>query len=325
MHTQKKTMKNIGLKKRIASTVLALTLVLGMIMSTVPVGLTDGTATIVEAASKKKDKKKPVIKMSGKSKMTVTKGVSVKIPKVTAKDNKDGNVTKKIKITVKKGKKSYSSIAKKIKNNKKVKFTATGKYTITYTVKDKVGNKATKKRYVTVKKKEKTTTENATTEDPKPEAQTYKTEKITIDDNTYNVSSDINFYNMASDAELKKSNDINIIVENDYSHLFFDLNSGLTQNFNYLKFLGSIKATDANGNDISDSLIIGINPNLAYKNDTQFRVYAYAKDKNGNVNTKVFYMHFLPEEAVEEYCEADGYVLVNEKPLVCGVLRNVIK
>ncbi len=140
-------MKEKEWKKRMIAVMLAFVLAISMVAVQ-----GENDFFVVEAATKK-DKKKPVIKMSGKSKMTVTKGTSVKIPKVTAKDNKDGNVTKKIKVTVKKGKKSYSSIAKKIKNNKKVKFTSTGKYTITYTVKDKAGNKATKKRYVTVKNK----------------------------------------------------------------------------------------------------------------------------------------------------------------------------
>ena len=115
-------------------------------------------------AKTKKDKKKPKIKFSGKSKMTVNKNKVIKIPKTTAKDNKDGNVTKKLKITVKKGKKSYKSIASKIKKNKKVKFSSTGKYVITYTVKDKAGNKATKKRYITVVNPKSKNTTKSTTE-----------------------------------------------------------------------------------------------------------------------------------------------------------------
>ncbi len=138
-------------------------------------------------AKTKKDKKKPTIKFSGKSKITVNKNKVIKVPKTTAKDNKDGNVTKKLKITVKKGKKSYKSIASKIKKNKKVKFSSTGKYVITYTVKDKAGNKATKKRYITVvdpksKNKNNTTknttektTQKITTETPKT------TEKLTTE------------------------------------------------------------------------------------------------------------------------------------------------
>ena len=133
----------------------------------------------VEAA-RKKDKKKPVIKLSGKSNIRVTQNESVKVPKATAKDNVDGNITKKIKVSVKSGKKSYASIAKKIRKNKAVKFTKTGKYTITYTVSDKAKNKATKKRTVTVvaKQEGKKTTENKATAEQTTESRT-TTEQVT--------------------------------------------------------------------------------------------------------------------------------------------------
>lgn len=63
---------------------------------------TDNIA-VVEAA--KKDTKKPKITMKGKTKVTVNQNKKVKLGKVTAKDNVDGNVTSKITVTVKKGKK----------------------------------------------------------------------------------------------------------------------------------------------------------------------------------------------------------------------------
>lgn len=106
--------------------------------------------TITAEAKAKKDTKKPTLKFKGKTTMTAEKGKNITIPKVTAKDNKDGNITKKIQVSVKKGTKNYASLAKKIKNGKNVKFSDIGKYVITYTVKDKAGNKATKKRYVNV-------------------------------------------------------------------------------------------------------------------------------------------------------------------------------
>lgn len=149
---------------------------------------------VVEAKTTKKDTKKPVIKLSGKNTMEVEINKTVKIPKATAKDNRDGNVTKKIKVTVKKGKKSYSKIAKAVKNNKKTKFTSTGTYKITYTVTDKAGNKASKTRKVKVisaKKKEPviTTTEITTTQNDITEVPTTKevttenltTEKVTTE------------------------------------------------------------------------------------------------------------------------------------------------
>ena len=159
---KEKKSKKYSLKKGalIGATALALA------TTNVPIRTTnDGSKILIEAEAAKKDKKKPVLKFKGKTKMVVQENESIKIPKTTAKDNKDGNVTKKIKVTVKKGKKKYAGIAKKIKNNKPVTFTDAGKYVITYTVSDKAGNKATKKRYITVTEGL-TTTETVTTEAP---------------------------------------------------------------------------------------------------------------------------------------------------------------
>ena len=108
---------------------------------------------VVSAAQIKKDTKKPKLKWKGKTKYTVEQGKAIRISKVTAKDGQDGNLTKKIKVTVKKGKKKYKTLAKKIQKNKKVTFSAIGTYTVQYTVKDRAGNKVSKKRYVIVKKK----------------------------------------------------------------------------------------------------------------------------------------------------------------------------
>lgn len=142
---------------------------LGLSIAVASPSIVPNEITKVEAA--KKDKRKPKITMKGKSKINTNVNKSIKLGKVTANDNRDGNVTKKISVTVKKDEKSYSSIAKKIKKNKSIKFSEEGIYVVTYTVKDKAGNKATKKRYITVTnpkiKNEKTTevtTENITTE-----------------------------------------------------------------------------------------------------------------------------------------------------------------
>lgn len=126
----------------------------------------DNNIPVVEAATK--DKKKPTIKMNGKKNITTYQNKAIKLGKVTAKDDVDGNVTKKITVKVTKGKKNYSLIAKKVKANKSIKFTAEGKYIVTYTVKDSAGNKTTKKRYITVKpvKKVVPTTQVITTEQP---------------------------------------------------------------------------------------------------------------------------------------------------------------
>ena len=174
-----KTVKNSRYGKEIRRCALALALAVAVStgFSAVP-GKFNNMATV--EAARKKDKKKPVIKLSGKSNIRVTQNESVKIPKATAKDNVDGNVTKKIKVSVKLGKKSYSSIAKKIQKNKAVKFTKTGKYTITYTVSDKAKNKATKRRTVTVvaKQENKKKTEDKTTAEQATENKT-TTEQVT--------------------------------------------------------------------------------------------------------------------------------------------------
>lgn len=112
-----------------------------------------GKPYVVEAKSQEVDKKKPTIKFSGNSKITVEKGKEIKIPKTTAKDNIDGNITKKIKVAVRKGTKNYIRIARLVKRNRKVKFADTGNYVITYTVSDEAGNKAVRKRYITVEER----------------------------------------------------------------------------------------------------------------------------------------------------------------------------
>ena len=97
---QKKAVKNhrysSGIRK--CALALALAVVVSTGFSAVP-GKFNNMATV--EAARKKDKKKPVIKLSGKSNIRVTQNESVKIPKATAKDNVDGNVTKKIKVSVK--------------------------------------------------------------------------------------------------------------------------------------------------------------------------------------------------------------------------------
>ena len=158
--TRKRHHYSTGFRKCALALVLAVAISTGF--STVP-GRVDNMVTV--EAARKKDKKKPVIKLSGKSNIRVTQNESVKIPKATAKDNVDGNITKKIKVSVKCGKKSYAALAKKIQKNKAVTFTKIGKYVITYTVSDKAKNKATKKRTITViaKAEEGKTTEAVTT------------------------------------------------------------------------------------------------------------------------------------------------------------------
>lgn len=281
----KRDFKAKTLRKGMAAAMLGLTLATGF----TGVPNTNNNMATVEAA-KKKDKKKPVIKFAGSSKIETEVNKSVKIPKTTAKDNKDGNVTKKIAVKVTKGKKQFKTIAKKIKSNKAVKFTSTGNYVITYTVKDKAGNKATKKRYVTVKDAQKeqttrrpaparvvpatteapTTTETQTTEAPTTEAPTteasakmpdmskYGTmEKVTINGENYNILTVTDAQKYSDDIEFSKQNG-----EFSCSKMFvydFGYDSTICEyndNHKYLQFFGKINVIDEYGVDCSNNIFI---------------------------------------------------------------------
>lgn len=259
----------------------------------------------VEAA-KKKDKKKPVIKFAGSSKIETEVNKSVKIPKTTAKDNKDGNVTKKIAVKVTKGKKQFKTIAKKIKSNKAVTFTSTGNYVITYTVKDKAGNKATKKRYVTVKEAQKeqtirrpvpatteapTTTETPTTETPTTEAPATTEASVKMPDmSKYGSISEVevngNKYKFIDDVNNKltkdtKNEDVikySIIYENwSLSWLEFDPEkSNYFDKQKYLKILGKITVIDEFKKDVLDNVYF-----TETKNDLQYNISIYFIDSKG--------------------------------------------
>lgn len=328
-----KDRKSVFRKRGIIIAVVMGILVTGL--SGIPnTSMTEAIPYMVEAKSKK-DKKKPVIKFSGKTKITVEKNKSVKIPKTTAKDNKDGNITKRIKVTVKKGKKKHSSTAKKIKNNKSVKFTSIGTYKITYTVMDKAGNKASKTRTIKVvapKKKTTPTTEQPTTqkttETPTTEAPTTEIPhgmyQVNVDGRVYNIIRD----NSGPKLEFvdDKSDKITINIEKDYDILQFNLNNGLIKNSQYLKFLGNITATDQFGNDISDNIIIfegsltgGSGREL--ENDyTASVIDIYAEDNYGNslkTNLTLYFRDF-DRELPHEYFGPKDLLLINKNPLVYG-------
>ena len=307
---------------------LALAVAVSTGFSAVP-GKFNNMATV--EAARKKDKKKPVIKLSGKSNIRVTQNESVKIPKATAKDNVDGNVTKKIKVSVKSGKKSYASIAKKIQKNKTVKFTKTGKYTITYTVSDKAKNKATKKRTVTVvaKQEDKKTTENKTTTEKTKDYSKYDIKTITVNNNTYNITRDKDFGNDCGNKIVNApttSTKINLMIENDYSSLLMDLNDKLIDGSKYLKYLGKISATDSEGKDISENIIISeISLNYAHNGETCC-IYVYVEDKKGNNLVKMFAINFRTYSGDGKYeedsFENSGYKIIDTSPYVYGILRN---
>lgn len=317
----------------------------------------------VEAA-RKKDKKKPVIKLSGKSNIRVKQNESVKIPKATAKDNVDGNITKKIKVSVKSGKKSYASIAKKIRKNKAVKFTKIGKYTITYTVSDKAKNKATKKRTVTVvaKQEGKKTTENKATAEQTTESRT-TTEQVTtaaitteiptteapvttesvIDPSVtyskYNISRvnvNGNYYNVTRDPRLSyaityantESDKITINVEHDYDNIVSKSTSRIAENSKYLGYLGEITATDEDGNDISNNIVIA-ELILDGGIDNTDVINIYVEDGKGNNLQKELYLNFdftdsddlVFSNVITHDLNKDQCVLINQKPIVYARLR----
>lgn len=314
----KRNFKAKTLRKGMAAAMLGLTLATGF----TGVPNTNNNMATVEAA-KKKDKKKPVIKFAGSSKIETEVNKSVKIPKTTAKDNKDGNVTKKIAVKVTKGKKQFKTIAKKIKSNKAVKFTSTGNYVITYTVKDKAGNKATKKRYVTVKEAQKAqttrrpaparvvpatteapkTTETPTTEAPTTEAPTtteictnpiyqgYDIKKVEVNGIYYNVTRDYNFSKKVYNAYENPSDKVKINVENDYDNLMSESDSGININSKYLAYFGKITAIDEEGNDISDNIVIvetSFVPGLV----NTHTIVIYVEDSKGNFVSKEFKLNF---------------------------------
>ena len=342
----------------------ALALALAVAVSTgftVVPGKFNNMATV--EAARKKDKKKPVIKLSGKSNIRVTQNESVKIPKATAKDNVDGNINKKIKVSVKSGKKSYSALAKKIRKNKAVKFTKTGKYTITYTVSDKAKNKATKKRTVMVvaKQEDKKTTENKTTAERTTESRT-TTEQVTtaattteipateapttenvidpsLEYSKYNidrVNVNGNYYNVTYDPRLSyaltyantESDKITINVEHDYDNFVSKSTSGIAENSKYLGYLGKITATDENGKDISNNIVIS---ELALYSGiaTTNIISIYVEDANGNNLRKKIYLNFDFADSNDvdfsnfttNNIKREDFILINQNPIIYARLR----
>ncbi len=340
---------------------LALAIAVSTGFSAVP-GKFNNMATV--EAARKKDKKKPVIKLSGKYNIRVTQNESVKIPKATAKDNVDGNITKKIKVSVKSGKKSYASIAKKIRKNKAVKFTKTGKYTITYTVSDKAKNKAMKKRTVMVvaKQEDKKTTENKTTAERTTESRT-TTEQVTtaaitteiptteapvttenvidpsLEYSKYNidrVNVNGNYYNVTYDPRLSyaltyantESDKITINVEHDYDNFVSKSTSGIAENSKYLGYLGKITATDENGNDISNNIVIAELALYSGISSTN-AIDIYVEDKKGNNLVKKMYLNFdftnsddfVFSNVITNDISKDQCILIDQNPIVYARMR----
>lgn len=360
---QKKAVKNHRYSSGIRKCALALALAVAVSTGFTAVPGKFNNMAAVEAA-RKKDKKKPVIKLSGKSNIRVTQNESVKVPKATAKDNVDGNITRKIKVSVKSGKKSYASIAKKIRKNKAVKFTKIGKYTITYTVSDKAKNKATKKRTVMVvaKQEDKKTTENKTTAEQTTESRT-TTEQVTtaaitteiptteapvttenvidpsLEYSKYNidrVNVNGNYYNVTYDPRLsyaltyanKESDKITINVEHDYDNFVSKSTSGIAENSKYLGYLGKITATDEDGNDISNNIVIA---ELALYDgiSSTNAIDIYIEDKKGNNLVKKMYLNFdftnsndfVFSNCITNDIKKEEFIKIDQNPIVYARLR----
>lgn len=111
----------------------------GSIYETVGYGSTSTKTENTEIAQSEHDTNPPVISLIGSSKMSVALNEKFKDPGATAMDKVDGDLTKKIKVSG------------------EVDTSKEGTYILKYSVKDKAGNKGTKKRTITVeagKKKE---------------------------------------------------------------------------------------------------------------------------------------------------------------------------
>ena len=312
---------------------------------------------IIKTEAAKKDKKKPVLKFKGKTKMTTVEGKSIKIPKVTAKDNKDGNITKKINVTVKKGNTNYKTIAKKIKNNKSVTFNNAGEYVITYTVKDKAGNKTSKKRYIKVKsiENEKQTTETptsyviekpnvtvqnpvttsapvtteapATTEDPYLNAPVmpmpedyanYDIKQITFDNNTYNVTGDENIADLLNPALEENNSNLKLIIENDYMNLNFPRDEINDVVDNY-KYLKYYGKIRAYDSEGNDISNSILICATTVKMDKC--IYIYAQDDKGNKIIKSTFVYF-PSNFDEMWKSPnEDVIIVSTNPRVMGMLN----
>lgn len=317
-----------------------------------PVGsaYVDNNVAVVEAATKK-DKKKPKVTLKGKKKLTVEEGKKVTIPKTTYSDNKTKKSKLKVDVTVKKGKKSFKTIAKQIKKatlkskTVKVLFPEEGKYTITYTVKDQAKNKKTAKRTVVVNPKvvnaepvspatptpqqvitteapvveQPTTEEVVTTEEKVPDWIIDVTDTEYVDYN-YPIVSSTNPapYDLSTDNE---AYDVTITFEHDYKYLCVDRNDPAVINGDIIKYLGKITAIDSNGNDVSDTIVIGglefMQKYIAYPDSDEFTLTICAKNANGNNVGKKLKICFIDLENISNFP-----YLLNDNPKVYGRMQD---
>ncbi len=270
-------MRTRSWKKRVFAIVLAFTMVMGAVV--VPVSY---NYTSVEAATKK-DTKKPNITMKGKEKMTVTKGKSVTIPKVTAKDNKDGNVTE----------------------------ATSSEETTTETLTTE-----------TQSTEQETTTESTTQEESKSETPTenvtptdyskYDMKDVTVNGVTYKTTRDTTFFSAIAAKYSYLDEDIKITVENDYME--FKLDKSEADSFSdasiLLELMGNIKATDANGNDISDNIVI-YDYALCETENKNYLLRIFVEDDRGYAALKQIVVMYITDLKTT-YEDYDGILLRTE-------------
>ena len=250
---KERKMKKSLVKKGAMALALALTL-------SGPVYKTNETnnVAVVEAASK--DKKKPKVTLKGKKKLSAEKGKNVTIPQTTYSDNKTKKKKLKVAVTVKKGKKNYSDIAKKIKkatlNGKtvKVKFPETGTYKIATTITDEAKNKATATRTVTVTSSAKDTKQKEVT---MPDMSKYGTmTKINVGGVEYNVLTNVS----EDQKHMLWKAEYNYQEKSAEKIFVYDIGSSnknyYMENYKFLEYFGKIKVIDGYGVDCSNTIFL---------------------------------------------------------------------
>ena len=314
-------------KKKIAAGVLALSFVLSL---TGPVYPANGDHSIAVVEAAKKDKKKPKITLTGKKKLTAEVGKNVTIPKTTYSDNVTKKKKLKVAVTVKKGKKNYSDIAKKIKkatlNGKtvKVKFPEEGTYKIATTITDEAKNKATATRTVTVTSSAKDTKNNDSKQKEVTDYSKYDIKQITVDGNSYNYLKNDSLSEILVQAKTD-SEFITLNIENDYEGIKLDLDDGEFAAETYLKYFGKITATDKNGNDISDRVVICDYSEETLRNTLSGIGIIYVEDLEGNKLKKYFDImtYKFDDNYNEDYFIGNGYKMINNKPKVYAKPRTL--
>ena len=198
------------------------------------------------------------------------------------------------------------TVTLKLKNapkGKKIKWTSSKKKVAVVNRKGRVQGKSAgkakitakvgKKKYtctVTVKKKEKpqqVTTEQYTN----PIYQGYDIKRVNVNGNYYNVTRDYKISDKVTIARETPSDKVTINIENDYDNLMSESDSGINVDSKYLAYFGKITATDEDGNDISNNVVISEVSFVSGLVNTNI-IAIYAEDSKGNCNVKMFNLNF---------------------------------